>query len=901
MKKMTSNEIRTMFINFFKEKDHLFMESSSLIPQDDSSLLWVNAGVTPLKKFFDGREVPPKKRIVTVQKCMRTNDIENVGKTARHHTFFEMLGNFSLGDYFKKEALSFAYELLTDQKYFGFDKDKLYITVYPNDQEAYNIWLSLGIDPTHIIKLKSNYWEIGEGPCGPDSEIFYDRGEEFDPDKKGLKLLEEEIPNDRYLEIWNNVFSQFNAKSNKNREDYPELPNKNIDTGMGLERMASILQDVPTNYETDLFMPIIKEVSKITNYLYSGESSFKIIADHLRTLTFALSDGALFANEGRGYVLRRLLRRAVLQGRKLGMETSFLYKIVDVVVEIMSDVYPNLLKEKERVKKLIKKEEELFYKTLLSGEKRLEEIIKKSKTKFIAGEDAFKLYDTYGFPLELTKEVLEEKGFVVRKEDFDIYMKKQQDRARQARKKEGSMESQNKALIEFKEKSLFVGYDTYSLKTKVIGLIRDEENVLELSDQGYVILEKTPFFAEMGGQVADTGFIEGEGFQAEVLNVIRIFNKQHAHFVRIKKGTIKLKDKVTANIDIKRREKITKNHSATHLLQEALREALDKNIVQAGSRVDENTLRFDFSYPYEIKDEDIIIAEHLVNEKLKTKVDTIIEEMTLDEATGRGALALFSEKYDDIVRTVTLYDSFELCGGTHVQNIGDINKFAIKSIESKGLNVYRIEAVTDENIEEKLYEVIKPYNEEMKKLLNKSKRIVEEAYLNDIELTFNVFIDHEKPTSYQDIVYNRNEVEEVRRKVKELEKEYIRAKESKVLSDLSFFDQYIEKNKIGEYIVLKVEDYDLKILKQIVDQLIERLDKGFVFLANVSNNNVNFIAKCNKSIAEKVNCGDYIKAASLKAKGNGGGSKTFGQGGGTDITVLEEILLKVKEKINKLS
>ncbi|MDD2490009.1 MAG: alanine--tRNA ligase, partial [Bacilli bacterium] len=891
MKTMTSNEIREMYIKYFEGQGHQKFPSASLIPDNDPTLLWINAGVTPLKKYFDGSEIPKNRRIVSSQKCIRTNDIENVGKTARHHTFFEMLGNFSVGDYFKKEAVAFSYELLTSEKYFGMDKDKLYITVYPTDEETYNLWLEIGVDSDHIIKLESNYWEIGEGPCGPDTEIFYDRGKKYDPDNLGIKLLTDEIENDRYIEIWNNVLSQYNAKSGFSRKEYPELPSKNIDTGMGLERMACVLQGTETNYETDLFMPIIEEVKKISEQEYHGEMSFKVIADHIRALTFAISDGAVFSNEGRGYVLRRLLRRAVRYGKKLNIEKPFMYQLVEAVVKIMGKTYPELKDNQSNIEKLILKEEKLFHKTLSSGEKRLLELTN-SNIKEISGEDVFKLYDTYGFPFELTQEILAEKGFTVSINEFNECMQKQKEKARQARKKEASMKTQNKAFLDFKTDSTFIGYDDYECITEVIGLIKNEELVSELYGSGYVILEKTPFYAQSGGQAPDKGTIEGKNFDAEVVDVIKGPNKQHIHFVKVQKGKIKMGTKVNAKIDVERRESIMKNHSAAHLLLEALNETLEGEILQAGASVGSKSFRFDFTCTGKVTDEDLVLAEKLVNEKIQTKVDAVIEYMPLTEAVKKGAIALFVDKYDDVVRTVKLYDSFDLCGGTHVKNVGDINRFAIKLIDSKGTNVYRIEAVTDKNIEDQLFAEIKPYNDEMKKLLSKAKNIVETAYIEDINLDFDVKIDNSKPTSYQDVIFNRNEVEMIREQVKELEKNYYQRKQETALSDLDHFDQFIEENAIGEYIVTKVENYDLSILKQLIDKLVDKLDKGFVFIANVTNNNVNFIAKCHKEISAQVNCGDYIKAASVKAKGNGGGSKVFGQGGGNDISSLDEILTK---------
>ncbi|MDD3048828.1 MAG: alanine--tRNA ligase [Bacilli bacterium] len=900
MRRMTSNEIRTTYLKYFEERGHQIMPSASLIPNNDPTVLWVNAGITPLKKYFDGSLIPQNKRMTSCQKCIRTNDIENVGKTARHHTFFEMLGNFSIGDYFKKEAIEYSIELLTSEKYFGFDKNKLYVTIYPSDREALDLWLSVGIKEDHIISVEDNFWEIGEGPCGPDSEIFYDRGEEFDPHKKGIELLKKDIENDRYIEIWNNVFSQFNSKSGLTRDQYPELPNKNIDTGMGLERMACIIQEGKTNYETDLFIPIIEEIEKLSKEKYHGEMAFKVIADHTRTLVYAFSDGAFFSNEGRGYVLRRLLRRAVRYGKSLGIEKSFIYLLVDTVVNLGKDYYPDLLNNASKIKKLILKEEELFHKTLISGEERLEELMKNNPSKVVSGGDVFRLYDTFGFPFELSLETLQENGFSVSKEEFDKCMQNQKDMARSSRKSIESMNIQNEELLNFKNESTFIGYDEIECETKVIGLIKDNKFVSELNDEGYIILEKTPFYAELGGQVADHGLIYNESTQINVLDVIKAPHKQHLHLVKVISGEIKLNDTVTAKIDLDRRNAIAKNHSATHLLQEALQETLGKSLSQAGSRVDNKTLRFDFNYPNKIKDEDLILTEMLVNEKINTKENSKTEIMPLAKAKELGAMALFEEKYDDNVRVVTLLDSIELCGGTHVKNLGDIKLFAIKYAESKGSNVYRIEATTDNNIATELYEEIKPYNEEMEKLLNKAKKIIVEAAENNIKLNFDVNINNDRPISYKNIYQNRKEVENVRNQVKLLEKEYNNQKENKSINDLTLFDYLIKKNSIGEYIITKVNDYDSLSLKTTVDQLTKKLNNGFVFIANVCNDNVNFIAKCYPEMSNKINCGELVKEASINSGGNGGGSNIFGQGGGTDITKLDEILEKISKKAQEV-
>ena len=889
MRKMTSNEIRDTFLEYFKEHGHTIMPSAPLVV-NDPTLLFNNAGVTPLKKYFDGSVIPVNKRMTSSQKCIRTNDIESVGDNT-HHTFFEMLGNFSIGDYFKEDAIHFSYELLTDEKYFGFPKDKLYFTVYKDDDDAFNLWLKEGVDISHIVRLESNFWEIGEGPCGPDSEIFFDRGEAYDKDGLGIRLLQEEIDNSRYVEIWNNVFSQFNSKEGVERKDYKELPNKNIDTGMGLERMTCIIQGTESSYDTDLFEKIIKGIEDLSGKKYNNDREFRIIADHIRTLTFAICDGAVFSNEGRGYVIRRLLRRAYRIGHNIGITGNFMYKLVDSVVETMDYYYPELRENIDTIKDIILKEELLFEKTLLSGEKKLNEMIKDSKDKKLSGKDAFKLYDTYGFPFELTLEYLEELGYTVDKEEFDNCMKEQKERARSARASVASMNIQNEALLKFTEESTFTGYEDYQTDTEVIALIKGDKLVDELTDEGYVILKQTPFYAEKGGQVADSGYIYNDKLKMEVIDVITSPNKQHVHIVNVLEGSVKLHDKVTARINVKRRTAIEKNHSATHLLNRALKEALDYEVTQAGSKLDEYSLRFDFTYPKKISDEEVIMTENLVNEMISTNEDSNTKIMKLEDAKKSGAVHMFDEKYDDNVRVVTLCNSVELCGGTHVKNVGDIKSFAIMSIESKGANVYRIEATTDTNIDNELFKVIKPYNDEMIKLLTKAKGIMDEAKELGIELEFDVHIDNSNPMSYKDIIYNREEVAMVRNKVKELDKKFRDKKEEKLVNNNDLSNEIIEINGIST-IIKKVENMDTSILKSLVDNAFNKMDNGIIFIANVNDNNVNYICKSNT-----VNAGNLIKEAASKSNGNGGGSTSFGQGGGTDSSKVDEILESVRKSI----
>lgn len=896
MKKLTSEQIIRTYIDFFVSKGHLEVESSSLIPHNDPSVLWVNAGVTPLKKYFDGSVVPPCRRLTSCQKCIRTNDIENVGVTARHHTFFQMLGNFSIGDYFKKEALTWAFELLTSKQYFDIDVNKLYVTVYPTDLEAYNLWVTLGIDPSHIVKLEGNYWEIGEGPSGPDSEIFYDRGEKYDKDKLGIKLLQDDIENDRYIEIWNNVFSQYNAKKGVPREEYEELPSKNIDTGMGVERMACIFQNAETNYETDLFLPMIHALEEISGLPYNKRKEFKVIVDHIRTLVFALSDGATFENYGRGYVLRRLLRRSVRMGRKLNIEKSFLGDLVDVVVDKYSAVYPYLLKTKEEVREQISKEEDLFKKTLKSGEKRLEEIFSSQTNKQISGLDAFKLYDTYGFPIELTEEAAEEKGFTVNIEEFQKYMDAQKEMARQNRKVESSMNIQNELLINYTKESNFIGYDTLGSKTEVLDIIKNNEFVDSITDEGYIFIKDNPFYAESGGQVADKGYLKNDNCKLEVLDVIKAPNKQHLLHVKVLEGTLTKGEVILTHVLQEERMATTRNHSATHILQKTLQDVLGDNVHQAGSRVDENTFRFDFIYHGRLSDELIEKIEDKVNEKINQNIDAQIEYLPLEEAKKKGAMALFENKYGNIVRVVTIGDSVELCGGTHVKNTKDIGKFAIVSLENKGADTFRLEGATNNKINDALKEAVKPYYEEITRLLEKIKKILTDIKTLGLDIPFNFDMSTNELTSYKDVVSYKEKVSYLKDAIKELERKYIEEKTKKSVSDLSvFLDSKEEINGINVVVAI-CENYETTILKQIADAIDNKLDNAFILLANINGTSVNLIAKS----SSKVNAGTIVKEISLKCNGNGGGSPKFAQGGGNNATDIAEYLAEVKEQIKNI-
>ena len=899
MKKMTGNEIIRTYIEFFKARGHSEVESASLIPHDDPSILWINAGVTPLKKYFDGTAIPQNRRMTSCQKCIRTGDIESVGKTARHHTFFQMLGNFSVGDYFKEEALTWAMELLTNPKYFGFDVKKLYVTIYPNDIDAYNLWVKLGMSQDHIIKLENNYWEIGEGPSGPDSEIFYDRGTKYDPDKLGIKLLEQEIENDRYIEIWNNVFSQYNAKEGVPRDKYEELPSKNIDTGMGVERMACILQNTETNYETDLFMPIMKGIEELAQIPYLGQMEFKVIADHVRTLTFALSDGASFENYGRGYVLRRLLRRASRMGRKLNINHTFMAELVDIVVDKYRDIYPDLEQNRNMVKKLITKEEELFQKTLLQGEKILEDIFNNSKNNMISGEDAFKLYDTYGYPIELTEECANERGFIVDNEGFKKYMDVQKEQARRNRKVDSSMNVQNELLLNYTTPSNFIGYEKLGSKTKIQAIIKNDKFVEKCNTECYIFIEDNPFYAEMGGQVSDKGYLKNDKCKLEVLDVIKCPNKQHLIKVKVLEGIINKGDEILTHVDKDVRLAIARNHSATHLLQKTLQEVLGNSVHQAGSRVDENNFRFDFSYRGKLSDQIIVEIEKKTQERINKNIETKIETMDIEEAKKKGAMALFEDKYDKTVRVVTIGDSIELCGGTHVSNTSEIGAFAILKIENKGSDTYRIEGATNNKIEKQIYEVIKPYHEEITKLLNKAKELVKLAKKEKVEAYFDFDIEYQLLDSYADVVYYKEQLERLKISVKKLEKSINEEMTNKSLNNVDEFIKIKEEINGINVIVATTKNYDVPVLKQLVDNLTNTLSNSFVLLANINKGSVNIICKTNIE-NEKLHCGNIVKEICTKCEGNGGGNKLFAQGGGSNAENLTTYLKEIKEKLKEV-
>ncbi len=874
MKKLTSSEIRQMFLDFFKEKGHQVEPSASLVPKDDPTLLWINSGVATLKKYFDGTLVPENPRIVNVQKSIRTNDIENVGFTPRHHTFFEMLGNFSIGDYFKKEAIEWAWEFLTSEKWLALDKDLLFVTVHPEDDEAYDIWLhDIQIPQERIIRLEENFWDIGVGPSGPNTEIFYDRGEAYGNDPNDPELYPGG-ENNRYLEIWNLVFSQFNHNPD---DTYTPLPNKNIDTGMGLERITSIIQGVPTNFETDLFMPIIKKIEQLANVKYGDDQekdiAFKVIADHIRTVVFAIGDGALPSNEGRGYVLRRLLRRAVRFAKQIGIEKPFMHELVEVVGEIMQQGYPEVLKQKDDIQRIIKLEEDRFHETLQEGLTLLSSVITEQKEQnntVIPGEQVFKLYDTYGFPKELTEEYAADHGLGIDEEGFYQEMEKQRERARSAREHVDSMNVQGQLLASLDTSSEFVGYHQLSVKTNVVNLIKDDQFVEEISapSEVYAILAETPFYAESGGQVADQGWLINEQLIAKVKDVQTGPNGQHIHHIVIEKGTLSIEDEITAMVDDEKRSGIIKNHTATHLLHKALQDILGSHVTQAGSLVTNTHLRFDFNHFEAVTDEQLKEIEQTVNEKIWQQLPILIDYMPIDDAKQMGAMALFGEKYGDIVRVVQIDDySIELCGGCHVNNTSEIGLFKIIGESGIGAGVRRIEAVTSKGA----YQFL---NEKME-LLTKSAQLLktnEEDVIDRIERLFAEISDLEKANQ-------------------SLSAKMAHFETSSILNQV---DKVEGINIVAE----QVSAIDMNQLRNMVDEFKQKLDSGVILLAAENNGKVLLAAGVTKDLMDQgFHAGKLIKEAATICGGGGGGRPDMAQAGGKDPAKIKQALAYTKEYV----
>jgi alanyl-tRNA synthetase len=877
MKNLTGSQIRRMFLEFFKEKNHAIEPSASLVPHEDPSLLWVNSGVATLKKYFDGRVVPENPRITNAQKSIRTNDIENVGKTARHHTFFEMLGNFSIGDYFKEEAIKWAWEFLTDEKWIGFDKDLLSVTIHPEDHEAFDLWnKKIGIPEERLIRLEGNFWDIGEGPSGPNTEIFYDRGPEYGDDPTDPELYPGG-ENERYLEIWNLVFSQFNHNPDGT---YTPLPKKNIDTGMGLERMASVVQNVPTNFDTDLFMPIIRATEKISGVNYGGDKekdvAFKVIADHIRTVAFAVGDGALPSNEGRGYVLRRLLRRAVRYAKQININRPFMYELVPVVGEIMHDFYPEVKEKSDFIQKVIKNEEERFHETLHEGLTILAGVISKEKEKgsdTISGTDVFRLYDTYGFPVELTEEYAEEEGMKVDQKGFEVEMEQQRERARAARQDVDSMHVQGGVLGDIKVHSEFVGYGQLQSESTVLAIIKDGQLVDEAvsGEEIQFILDVTPFYAESGGQIADLGTLERDGVNVSVKDVQKAPNGQNLHKAVVVSGTIRKNQKVTAVVNEENRSKIIKNHTATHLLHRALKDVLGEHVNQAGSLVEPERLRFDFSHFGPIKPEELEQIERIVNEKIWKNIEVNITQKPIAEAKAMGAMALFGEKYGDVVRVVKVGDySLELCGGCHVPNTSVIGLFKIVSESGIGAGTRRIEAVTGESA----YRLL---NEQVGLLKVAAERI---------------------KTSPREIV---SRIDGLMAEIKQLqrENESLAAK----LGNIEAGNLVTQAKEIDGVKVLsaKVQAADMNNLRNMADDLKQKLGSGIILLGSVHEGKVNLIAAVTKDLIDKgYHAGKLVKEAASRCGGGGGGRPDMAQAGGKDPEKLDSALQIVEDWVKSI-
>ncbi|MDA1759899.1 alanine--tRNA ligase [Bacillus thuringiensis] len=879
MKQLTGAQIRQMFLDFFQEKGHAVEPSASLVPHEDPSLLWINSGVATLKKYFDGRVIPQNPRITNAQKSIRTNDIENVGKTARHHTFFEMLGNFSIGDYFKEEAITWAWEFLTSDKWIGFDKELLSVTIHPEDEEAFTIWNEkMGVPKERIIRLEENFWDIGEGPSGPNTEIFYDRGEAYGNDFSDPELYPGG-ENERYLEVWNLVFSQFNHNPDGS---YTPLPKKNIDTGMGLERMTSIVQDVPTNFDTDLFMPMIGATESISGEKYRNgdlekDMAFKVIADHIRTVTFAVGDGALPSNEGRGYVLRRLLRRAVRYSKKLNINRPFMFELVPVVGEVMKDFYPEVLEKKDFIAKVVKNEEERFHETLHDGEAILAEVItkaKEEKTTVISGVDAFRLYDTYGFPIELTEEYAEEAGMTVDQEGFENEMEKQRERARAARQDVDSMQVQGGVLGEVKVASEFVGYGTVATESNVVALVKNGEytDSLQAGEEGQLMLDVTPFYAESGGQIADRGYLLADGVKVLVKDVQKAPNGQNLHKVVVEEGTLTKDAAVKAIIDTKNRSSVVKNHTATHLLHQALKDVLGTHVNQAGSLVTSERLRFDFSHFGQVQADELEKIERMVNEKIWESIDVEISQKAIEEAKEMGAMALFGEKYGDVVRVVQVGDySLELCGGCHVDNTASIGIFKIVAESGIGAGTRRIEAVTGKSAYE---------------LMNDQVGLLKEAA-------------GKMKTNPKDIL---TRVDGLFVEVKQLQKENesLAAKLSNIEAG-NLTDSVMTVDGVN-VLAAKVNVADMNNLRTMMDDLKNKLESAVVVLASVNDDKVNILAGVTKDlIGQGYHAGKLVKEVASRCGGGGGGRPDMAQAGGKNPAQVEEALAFVQEYVKSVS
>ena len=868
------NELRKMFLEFFESKEHLKMKSFSLVPHNDNSLLLINSGMAPLKPYFTGQEIPPCRRVTTCQKCIRTGDIENVGKTARHGTFFEMLGNFSFGDYFKTEAIHWSWEFLTEVV--GLDPDRLYPSVYEEDDEAFEIWeKEIGIAPERITKLgkEDNFWEHGAGPCGPCSEIYYDRGEKYGCGKPDCKVG---CDCDRFMEIWNDVFTQF---ENDGHNHYTELEQKNIDTGMGLERLACVVQDVDSMFDVDTLKALRDHVCQMAGVTYQEDDatdvSIRVITDHIRSVCFMISDGIMPSNAGRGYVLRRLLRRACRHGRLLGIAPGFLTELAQTVIDGSKDGYPELEEKQEFIKKVIRKEEEQFDKTIDQGLGILadmKENMVKEGVKTLSGSDAFKLYDTYGFPIDLTKEILEEEGMDVDEEGFKAAMEVQREQARKMRKTTNYMGADVTVYesIDPSITSKFVGYDHLDYESKITVLTTEEEVVDALSDgeKGTLFVEETPFYATSGGQEADNGIIRCADGEFVVEDVVKLLGGKIGHVGYMRKGMLKVGDTVSLSVEPEKRKLSARNHSATHLLQKALRTVLGTHVEQAGSFVNEDRLRFDFSHFSPMTPEEIQKVEDMVNESISDSLPVVIENMPIEEARKTGAQALFGEKYGDIVRVVNMGDySIEFCGGTHVSNTGEIGAFKILSESGVAAGVRRIEALTSKGL-------IRYYNE-LEHKIQEAAKLLKATPDNLIEK----------------IGHLQTEAKELHSEVESLK--------SKLAKDaMGDVMEQVEDVKGMKVLAIRVDGVDMNGLRELGDQLKTKLGEGIVVIASETDGKVSLMATVTDG-AQKAgaHAGNLIKGIAALVGGGGGGRPNMAQAGGKNPAGIPDALAKVKEVV----
>ena len=866
MKRYGVNELRRMFLDFFESKEHLKMKSFSLVPHNDNSLLIINSGMAPLKPYFTGQEIPPRRRVTTCQKCIRTGDLENVGKTARHGTFFEMLGNFSFGDYFKHEAIAWSWEFLT--KVVGLDPERLYPSIYENDEEAFEIWnKEIGIAPERIFRFgkEDNFWEHGSGPCGPCSEIYYDRGEKYGCGKQGCTVGCE---CDRYMEIWNNVFTQFNSDGKGN---YADLTQKNIDTGMGLERLAVVVQDVDSIFDVDTLQALRDKVCEIANKKYheteAVDVSVRIITDHIRSATFMISDGIMPSNEGRGYVLRRIIRRAARQGRKLGIQGTFLPALSTAVIKGSKDGYPELEDKRDFILNVLTQEESKFNNTIdqgLSILNDLEEQMAAAGLKELSGEEAFKLYDTYGFPLDLTKEILEEKVFTVDEKGFSICMNEQKEKARKARKVTNYMGADATVYesIDLKITSVFSGYDNLVLDSEITVMTSESEltDALTDGDRGTIFVKETPFYATMGGQTGDQGMIISEAGEFQVEDTIHLLGGKIGHIGRMTKGMMKTGDTVTMQVNQERRRDTSSNHSATHLLQKALRIVLGTHVEQAGSLNDPDRLRFDFSHFAAMTKQEIEQVEKIVNDEISENLPVVTEVLTLEEAKKTGAMALFGEKYGDKVRVVEMGDfSKEFCGGTHVKNTGVIGSFKIISENGVAAGVRRIEALTGRGV--------RKYYADLEKTLEEAAGVVKASPDTLVEKCGHLMAE-----------------------IKELQSENEAFKSKAAREQIGdVLDKVITVKGI-RLLAASVDGVDMNGLRDLGDQLKNKID-GVILLASSLDGKVNLVSMASEEAVKKgAHAGNLIKEVAPLVGGGGGGRPNMAQAGGKNPEGISKIV-----------